>query len=192
MRHISILFLLCMLPYFAFGEDLPNTISYFCNEKNSEISIGAEEQSPNFTKPGFVKKTINWSKLLKMGPQKNGHGDPLRTGSKIAIRKCGMIQMRMESGFLNSNPQGESGAMDFLVIELRIAERTVLSRTALDECAENDERAKAYFGTCPNSWAQSIRTKKLANGSVEVEVKRKFENENYQTKETIENKLIYE
>ncbi|MQR00969.1 hypothetical protein [Glaciimonas soli] len=174
----------------AFSEDISDNLLYFCNAKKSEISIDLAEQSRTVTKPDFIKKTINWAKLLQLGPEKNGGGQPLKTGSKIAVRQYGMIQIRTESGFVNDNPQGESGAWDFPVIELRVAEKTVLQRTALDTCSANDKRANIYFGTCPGNWAQSIETKMLADGRVEVEVKRKFDDSDGQTKGTRETQMI--
>jgi len=192
MRHIRILIFLFLPFQSALAEDLSGKLMYFCDAKKSEVSINLDEQSSSLTKPGFIKKVVNWSNLLQLGPQKNGRGDPLKSGSKVAVRQCGMIQIRMESGFINDNIQGESGAFDFPVIELRIGERTVLSRTALESCSENDRRANIYFGACADNWAQSIRTKMLANGSLETEIKRKFDDKNDQPKEAIENHVIFE
>lgn len=192
MCHIEFAIVILCLPFqMAFGEDLPDTISFFCNASKSEVTLNVEEQSPNLKKTGFKKETINWATLLEFGLEKNGRGQPLKSGSKIAVSRCGMIQIRIESGFINDDPQGQSGALDFPIIELRIGERTVLQRTALAVCSVNDKRANIYFGICPSYWAQSIQTRMLSDGSVEAELKRKYEDKNNETKETIEKQRIF-
>ena len=113
MRRIKLLLAMCLPLQCVFGADLPNSILFFCNADKSEFSFSVDEQSTVLKKPGFNSQKVNWSKLLQLGPDKNGRGQPLKSGSKIAVRQCGMIQIRIESGFINDDPQGESGALDF-------------------------------------------------------------------------------
>ena len=176
----------------ALSDDSSGNILYFCNSRKSEIFISIDDHSVVPSNSGFLKKTINWLNLLQFGPETNGRGELLKAGSKVEAQQCGMFQIRIESGFINDNPEGESGALDFPIIELRIGERTVLQRTALEVCSVNDRRAKFYFGACPNYWAQSIATKMFSNGTVGVEIKRKFHDRRGQKKQITDKKLIFE
>jgi hypothetical protein len=191
MRHIKLLILLYLPCQVALGEGLPDTISYFCNANRSEISIDMEEQSSSLKRDGFTKDTVNWGGLLEFGSEKNGRGEPLKSGSKIAISQCGMIQIRIESGFVNDDIEGQSGALDFPIIELRIGERTAVERTALEICSVDDRRANVYFGACPNYWAQSIKTRMQSDGSIEAEIKRQFFGRHGETKKIVEKRKIY-
>lgn len=191
MRAINISFFLYFISQIAFGAELSDKILYFCNANKSEFSINLAEQSSTIKKKNYTKHWVNWAALLKLGPQKNEGGDLLKSGSKVAMRQCGMIQIKLESGFINDNIQGESGAVDFPVIELRIAERTVIPRTALDICVQNDKRANIYFGSCPDHWAQSIKTIALPDRHIKAVINRKFENHENIEKETTEAVELY-
>jgi len=120
----------------------------------------------------YSKHVVRWGTLLKVGPEKNQWGDPLRTGSRNASNKCGPFKVIFSSGFLNSNPQGELGAIDFPVVEIRKGNKVILEQTALELCDVNLSRYN-YFGECPDRWAKSIEVVPTSSGH-EVRVKRAF------------------
>lgn len=177
MRAISIL-LMMVFPTIALAadSDVPANLLYFCNSKASSFTVDVDKQSKDTVKAGYKKRYVNWM-LTTFGPAKNNSNELLRTGSRVVIRQCGEVQIRIEAGYLNDNIQGQDGAMDFPVIELRKGNQIILPKTALEECFVNDTRTK-YFGECPEKWAQSIQTHKVNRNSIEIKLRRKFEGEN--------------
>lgn len=179
--------LLLVISTHAMGADPSGdaSVSYYCNAKTSSFFIIAEDGEVTWPKGMRPNRFIRWSSLLKWGPQTNGRGNPLRTGSLVVNRQCGNLNIRFEGGYLNDNLQGQDGALVFPVIELMLDNRQVLPRTAIAECAVSDTRT-AYFGACPSEWAQSIQAVTKPVGRINVTVKRKFLDDGDVQQESVE------
>lgn len=166
---------------FATNETLPESsnykIAFFCDKQTGAFFISADSDEKPKIVGRFLRHVVNWAELLKTGPEKNGWGDLLRTGSAIKTHRCGPIEINFTSGFLNANPQGELGAFDFPVIELKKEKRVLLAQTAIAQCDASTERYN-YFGPCPSSWAKSIQIMP-APESLSIEVKRLYIDEGY-------------
>jgi len=186
MQAINVVLLLVVSTH-AMGADPSGdaSVSYYCNAKTSSFFIIAEDSEVSWPKGMRPNRSIQWSSLLKWGPQTNGSGDPLRTGSLVVNRQCGKLNIRFEGGYLNDNLQGQDGALEFPVIELTIDKRLVLPRTAIAECDASDTRT-AYFGPCPSEWAQSIQAVTKPVDKVNVTIKRKFVDDGDVQQETVE------
>lgn len=162
----------------AYADPVDNNLPVFCNRATGALYIsGIAGQRPS-TVAGFSVLKIDWIALLNMGPEKNAWGDPLREGSRVAKLRCGPITVVYESGFLNSNPQGELGALDFPVIEIRKGKRVLLAKTALESCSIPLTRYSS-FGSCPEKWAESIEVKPSKYGHT-VEVTRSYTDQRYE------------
>jgi len=161
----------------ALADPVEPKVSFYCNQRSGALFISSLPTEQPSQPINYSKHSVSWISLLKMGPAKNNWGDPLRTGSHIATRRCGSITIKFSSGFLNSNPQGELGALDFPVIEIRQGKKVLLEKTALEQCAVGLSRYN-YFGECPGSWAQSIEVLPADSGHA-VHVKRIYTDEAY-------------
>lgn len=169
--------LLAALSGSSFADPVESELLFYCNQSSGAFFLSsdpAEQPSPSAR---YKKRSIDWTSLLKMGPQTNAWGDPLRSGSRKAIKKCGPITATFSSGFLNTNPQGELGALDFPVVEIRKGNKVLLAPTALEQCDIQLSRYN-YFGACPDSWAQLIEVLPTSGGHL-VQVKRVFTDEAY-------------
>lgn len=149
---------LALLANSAWAEGAQSPLPYDCNPRSGAMVIGQAQPQPD-----FMRAKLDWIALLKVGPRKNQWGDPLRSGSRTASKTCGPITIRYSSGFLNTNPQGELGALDFPVIEIRHGQRLLLEATALEQCDVRTARYE-YFGACPARWASRIEVVPVAAG----------------------------
>ena len=161
----------------AFDDPIEDKISVYCDHHTGAFFISAISSERPKVAERFRKHVVNWPALLKIGPEKNGWGDPLRTGTTIKTQRCGPIKISFSSGFLNANPQGELGALDFPVIAIGKGKQLLLKPTAIEQCDVNIPRYN-YFGHCPNSWAKSIEVTPTPEG-LTIEVKRLYTDENY-------------
>ena len=130
--------------------------------------------------PGYAPVTVNWGDLLILKPAGNSS---YKDGSKVDARRCGQIEVRIESGYVNPDINGQSGAEDFPVVELRMADRTILPRTSLQVCSLSDRMENYFFGPCPDNWANEIKTEERADGRLQITVVRKFSDANDQAKQ---------
>ena len=170
-----------LLPVAALADELPALIAYSCDASRSAFFVQAEEEMDPDLIPArelalrsdrHVQK-IPWRSLVKLGPQTNGRGDPLRNGTKTLTKTCGRITIRFQSGYLNDNIQGQYGALEFPVVEVLLGKRTLLKPTALATCSVLDT-FPTYFGACPAKWAFSVRTQQASANVMHVTVTRKF------------------
>jgi hypothetical protein len=162
---------------FAFEGSVESKIPVYCNAQSGAFFISAVPADRPKVQSKFQKHRLNWIRLLKLGPQKNVLGDPLKTGTRVKTFLCGPITIKYSSGFLNSNPQGELGALNFPVIAVWKGKQVLLPSTALEECDVNLGRYE-YFDLCPNGWARSIMVEPTSKG-LTIEVKRTFTDGNY-------------
>jgi hypothetical protein len=177
---------LCLLMLFvnirAHAQD--DGFYFYCKPASSEIFVSIKADDKPESAAQYVKKRVDWQKLLQVGPQKNGWGDPLRSGSRISKHRCGALTLTFASGFVNANPQGELGALDFPLVEIRQGRKLLLPQTALEPCAVSVTRY-GVFGECPRRWAESIDVASDEQGR-RVRVKRVFSDEAYEDVERID------
>ena len=159
------------------ADPVEGILPIYCNEQSGEFFVSSDGDVPPNNADSFTKRKIDWASLLKVGPQKNQWGDPLRTGSRVKVVQCGKVSISFSSGFLNANPQGELGALDFPVIQVKQGKRILLPPTALEQCAITFSRY-TYFGECPDSWAKSIEVQQIG-GTYQVKVTRRYDDAQY-------------
>lgn len=173
---------------FATNETIPESdnykIAFYCDKQTGAFFVSAAPDEKPKIVGRLLRHVVNWAELLKTGPEKNGWGDPLRTGSAIKTHRCGSMKINFTSGFLNANPQGELGAIDFPVISIYKGKNALLAPTAIDQCDVNTSRY-SYFGPCPSSWAKSIEIIPAPKGP-SIEVKRIYLDEGYNGMERID------
>jgi hypothetical protein len=182
----------------AMADDLPALIAYSCDPQRSEFSINAEAEiatdqisaRESDLRADHSKRTIQWRSLIKFGPKTNGRGDLLRTGTKTLTKSCGKLTIRFQGGYLNDNIQGQDGAVEFPVIDIRLGKRSLLGSTALNACDVNDSRTN-YFGACPAKWAVSVRTTQTSKNSLSVTVKREFSDIGNVDRQTVESRKFH-
>ena len=162
---------------YSVADPVEGKLPTYCNERSGEFFVSSGGDAPTNNAERYTKRKVDWASLLKVGPQKNQWGDPLRTGSRFKVVQCGKVSISFSSGFLNLNPQGELGALDFPVIQVKQGKRTLLPTTALEQCAINFSRY-TYFGDCPDSWAQSIEVQ-LIGSAYQVKVTRRYDDAQY-------------
>jgi len=170
------------------ADNISGKLAYFCNSNTSEVLIDMGRQENVGKIAGFKKHVVNVDDLLIV--KKNKYGRLYKYGSKVDERGCGKITVRVESGYVNADPNGQSGADDFPVIELRMLSRTILPRTAMGLCSVNDRMSNYFFGKCPDFWASKIETKLTNFDSINIKVTRKFEDNALNEKEVASEVVI--
>ncbi|MEK8047963.1 hypothetical protein [Ideonella margarita] len=168
----------------ASADPVEAVLATYCNVHTGEFFISAAGDAPPGDASRYSKQRVDWASLLKVGPRKNQWGDPLRSGSRTKVMRCGPTSISFSSGFLNANPQGELGALDFPVIQVRRANRTILPHTALEQCSVNSARY-SHLGECKSSWAQSLEGQ-LVGGVYQVKVTRQYEDAQYNKVQRVE------
>jgi hypothetical protein len=176
--------LIALLAGHALADPVDSKLPFYCDQRTGAFFISRNHDITSSRWDGKMKQAVNWIALLKTGPQKNGWGDPLRTGSRTRTEQCGPITVKFSSGFLNANPQGELGAMDFPVVEIRQGKHVLLKPTALEQCEVNSSRY-TYFGACPDNWAEHIEAAPEGKG-FRITVKRAFADTEYKDVERID------
>jgi len=161
----------------AIADPVEAVLATYCNAHTGEFFISAAGDAPPGDASRYTKQKVDWASLLKVGPQKNQWGDPLRSGSRTKVMRCGPTSISFSSRFLNANPQGELCALDFPVIQVRRANRTLLPHTALERCSTNSARY-SHLGACQSSWAQSVEGQ-LVGGVYQVKVTRRYDDAQY-------------
>jgi hypothetical protein len=149
------------------AQEAADPIAYTCVPETSEFSVSIDAVTP------ALGNQVSWGNLIQYGPQKNGRGDPLRTGTRSLTKICGELSIRFKGGYLNSNVTGQDGAIEFPIVEIRRGKKLLLASTALAECDMGDSRM-LYFGVCPARWAVSVRTEKVDEKNFEIAVERRF------------------
>ena len=86
------------------------------------------------------------------GDQTTATGSAYRVPGKTRVQRCGRLQLRLRSAYLNANPEGELGAFEFPALEVFDGRRRVLARTGLAVCDPAPSRWEA-FGRCPADFA---------------------------------------
>lgn len=162
----------------ALADEPPTTLDFHCNQRTGALFISTEANAGPVDRSQFTVRRIPWASLLKVVPPRNGHGDPLRSGSRVLRQACGPLTVEFTSGFLNANPQGTLGALDFPLVEIRRGRTILLPRTALEACEVNSQRYQ-LVGPCPERWARSI-TLDASDGSYRITLQRTFTDAEYQ------------
>ena len=168
----------------AAADEAASPLDFHCNRQTGALLISAEANAGPEDRSQFTVRRIPWATLLKVGPQRNGHGIPLRSGSRVARQRCGPLTVEFASGFLNANPMGELGALDFPVIEIRRGRTVLLPRTGLEACEATSGRFQ-QIGPCPDRWARSIALA-ATDGGYRITLKRAFTDAEYQDMERVD------
>jgi hypothetical protein len=141
-------------------------------------SRGASRQAPS--------TIIDWHALIRMGPQKNQRGEPLRTGTRTVTHRCGLYTARIKGGYLSPNTSGESGAIEFPVVEVLMDRTLVVPPTALDRCEQALPRYEGY-APCPKGWALAMRVVWNAKErKTKVSIQRAYEDRAYEERTVID------
>ena len=174
-------FCICLIAASAKAEDdLYGKTQLICNARSSFLHIGDSADSSGLNARAAVRKEVTWGSLLIIGPETNSFGDRLRTGSRTSVHHCGRFKVRFRSGYVNPNPQGELGAIEFGVVEILMGKKVILPPTALERCDVALTRYK-HFGICPDAWATNISVKWNANTSkAQVTLVRSYFDEAYE------------
>ncbi len=78
------------------------------------------------------KRVIDWSSLLVFTEDK---GDfPHRAYSRIASYRCGVYKVSFESGYINPNPNGKDGQVDFPRVRIYKGRKALTKSIVLDQC----------------------------------------------------------
>lgn len=170
--YLLVIFGFIFSSHLAYADSVGPRLPFLCDERTGAIFVSINPERKPSSSANWKERSINWQALLNVGPNKNQLGDLLRSGSRVSTLRCGALTIRFASGFLNSNPQGELGALDFPLIEIVKGKRVLLDRTALEPCALTLSRYN-YFGACPASWAQSIEVVPQPQG-MQIKVLRVF------------------
>lgn len=172
-----------LISILARAEEVPHgAVQFICNARESSVQIGNDFDNSLVPTKAIKRRYVKWSLLLIAGPQTNQSGDPLRTGSRLEVHRCGLLTVRFRSGFLNSNPQGELGAIDFGVVEVVRGKKVIVSPTALESCEMAFSRYQ-YFGACPDAWAQNISVRwDESTGKAKVTLMRSYTDDAYERK----------
>jgi hypothetical protein len=144
---------------------------YFCDKIHSAVLLDLGKQDTALKIPGYETNVVNWDDLLILKQRENSS---FKDSSRVDSRYCGQVDVRIESGYVNSDPNGQSGADDFPVVELRMGDRTILPRTGLQVCEQGDRMESYFFGKCPDAWASFIKTKEQPDGGLQISVTRKY------------------
>jgi len=150
-----------------------------CTPDGAWLHIGPGGEMPDGDVPAKTVR-VNWSALIRLGPPRNSFGDRNRSGSAVSRVRCGPLEVQISAGYLNTNPQGELGVIEFPVVTIAQAANIVLPNTAMSDCEVSLSRY-SYFGKCPDSWARSITAvKHRKTGELRLTVERAFVDSDYQ------------
>jgi hypothetical protein len=152
-----------------------------CDASASIVQVSDLNARQAGGKEGALQSTtVDWRTLMKMGPEKNLHGEPLRTGSNTAAHRCGLYTVSIKAGYLSPNPTGRSGAYEFAVVQVLMNGAAVVAPTALFQC-EQSAAEFSGFGPCPQAWAQTIRVAwNPSAGKSKVTIHRAYEDKSYE------------
>lgn len=131
-------------------------LQFSCNAATSSFRLGFEDDAiplpvganPADTRKLDVPPPGASSRLSPGGSNMRLPGKPLRL-------KCGKLELRVSSSYLNLNPDGELGIVEFDSVEVLKAGKRILSRTGFATCDAGSPRWD-YFGECPKSYAQAM------------------------------------
>ena len=166
----------------ARAQESPD-LAYLCDEKNSRVyftSFSEVDEIESQRKASQPIEEIKAWQLITI-TKEDERGNVFRTGTRTLIKRCGEFTVRISGGFLNSNPQGELGAIEFPVVQLSFVGKLMLGRTALFVCDSSLSRFNAW-APCPASWATIIRAgsnnaqqRELTRARAWVYLKRSYE-----------------
>jgi hypothetical protein len=157
MKRIGLHILLLL----ASRAEAQTTISYVCNAKASFVYL-----TPGLTHLGEVNRrkqrgwhveAIDVTTLVTTTAVDDPRGF-YRVASRKITRRCGVFKIIITAGWVNANPYGYLGAIEFPRVELRDDGGQVLRPTALHSC-EPDQDLYAAAG-CPNAFADVIEVRR--------------------------------
>lgn len=154
-RAISI-FILALRVSTVWADNSNQDLLYGCNVKESRIELGSvmPEKETELRKNGYSVEKITSFKLTQY-TTKDKQGNVYRTGSKTLKRQCGAFTIIVSGGFLNSNPMGELGAIEYPLISLSFDGKPIAQKIAIGECDSTNNRYNAE-SHCPDEWATEI------------------------------------
>ena len=97
-----------------------------------------------------------------------------RAKSKSVVRRCGPLAIKVSLGFVNSNPMGELGAVEFATVEISRNHQVLVPEFGLETCDVGLSRFK-YFGDCPERYAAGLSLEiDKADSCARIRIKRSF------------------
>ncbi|UCV09597.1 hypothetical protein [Dechloromonas denitrificans] len=153
--RILIAALFLVVSQFSYAENDDSDLYFICDKKISWVMLSlSSEQFDKQKRLNRETEKISISKLFQFTAE-DDHGNIYRKGSSSTKRKCGEFQVTIKGGFLNANPNGELGAVEFPLIEITMNGRQVLAPVSLGQCETNIGRYN-YMSKCPDNWAVEI------------------------------------
>ncbi len=165
-------FVLSVLLLLASRAEAQRTMSYVCNAKVSSVYLtsGLKHlgEVNRRKKLGWHVEAIDVTTLVTTTAEDDPRGFH-RVASRKITRRCGVLKIVVTAGWVNSNPYGYLGAIEFPRVELWDDARQVVLPTALHSC-EPDRDLYAAAG-CPNAFANVIEVthdRKTKTAAVEL------------------------
>jgi len=145
----------------ASRAEAQTTISYVCNARVSSVylSSGLKHlgEVNRRKRLGWHVEAIDVTTLVKTTAEDDPRGF-YRVASRKITRRCGVFKIIITAGWMNANPYGYLGAIQFPWVELWDDGGQVLRPTALHSC-EADQDLYAAAG-CPSAFANVIEVRR--------------------------------
>jgi hypothetical protein len=173
-RAIFIMFLVTRIST-AGAEDANQDLLYGCNAKESRVVLGPidPEKEGELEQRGYIVENISSIDLTLYTP-KDKQNNVYRSGSKTLKRQCGAFTIVVRGGFLNSNPMGELGAIEYPLIGISFNGKSIAKPIAIGECDSTNSRYNAE-SHCPDDWATEITVLPDTNQRASLYLKHSYE-----------------
>lgn len=140
----------------ASSQDMSGHVLYVCDEKTSSVSLSTVTQTTEMRfeqqkKIGRTAERINFTDLIQHDQDEPSH----RTGSEVATRACGRFKVSIEGGFVNWNPNGELGALEFPLVSIELNDEQRSGPISLGTCEKGNSRYD-QSSNCPDDWAVTV------------------------------------
>ena len=154
-----ILIVLALAPSIAFAQEAPEYFLYVCDPKLSWVRLSVsnpqtESEFASQEKLRRVTERISFGELIEYTPE-DDRGNVYRKDSSALTRKCGAFTITIRGGFLNGNPNGELGAIEFPLVDIAFDGKQKLSPISLGEC-DSDLGRFSHMTACPKDWATEV------------------------------------
>ena len=128
------------------------TLNIYCDAQEPRLHLTIEDSF----EAGSVKKqaAVEFSGLISYAPG-NDYGISYRTGSQFTTQECGRLSVKVSGGFLNGNPQGELGAIEYPIVQIFDGSTQIMAPTAIGTCESSNGRY-GYSVECPANWTTQI------------------------------------
>ena len=124
-------------------------VNVVCNQTQRTISVGLD-RTPDSSD---VVYTVDYGKLLLRGAYNKRNAVWMKAGSKVAVRPCGPYRIAVSYGFLNGNPMGELGAVDFPMVQIFKSSKPITNKIRFEQC----DQGLRIFKECPRDYATQFR-----------------------------------